>query len=177
VQSDDRKAVRAAMEDLIAIGHKRIGLVEGPEGFRSAEERREGWREALTAHGLPCGPDLTARGSYTFQTGHDAAAILLESTQPPTAIFASNDVMAAGALHAVRERGLEVPGDVSIVGFDDTAIAAAIWPPLSTVRWPIRAMARSAARKLIYPEAASEEQSLFLTEFVARASVAPPKGS
>ena len=176
VQSDDRKAVRAAMEDLIAIGHRRIGLIEGPEGFRSAEERREGWREALTAHGLPCGPDLRAPGSYTFQTGHDAAAILLDAAEPPTAIFASNDVMAAGALHAVRERGLEVPGDVSIVGFDDTAIAAAIWPPLSTVRWPIRAMARSAARKLIYPEAASEEQSLFLTEFVARASVAPPKG-
>ncbi len=177
VQSDDRKAVRAAMEELIALGHRRIGLVEGPKGFRSAEERREGWRDALAAHGLPCGPDLIARGAYTFETGLEAGESLLALAHPPTAIFASNDVMAAGALHAVRARGLEVPGDISIVGFDDTAIAAAIWPPLTTVRWPIRAMARSAARKLIAPEAAGEEQSLFLSELIARASVAPPKGA
>ena len=175
VQSDDRQAVRAAVDGLVALGHRRIGLVEGPQGFRSAEERREGWRESLSAHGLPCGPELTARGTYTFESGRDAAGVLLSAATPPTAIFASNDVMAAGALHAARNRGLEVPGDVSIVGFDDTAIAAAIWPPLSTVRWPIRAMARSAARKLIHPDAAAAEQSLFLTEFVARASVAPPK--
>ncbi|MEO7247081.1 MAG: substrate-binding domain-containing protein, partial [Novosphingobium sp.] len=100
---------------------------------------------------------------------------LLASAQPPSAIFASNDVMAAGVLHAAREAGLSVPEDLSIVGFDDTAIAATIWPPLTTVRWPIRAMARSAALKLIQPEAALSEQSLFLTEFVPRASVAKPK--
>ena len=177
VRSDDREAVRAAVEGLVALGHRRIGLVEGPEGFRSAAERREGWREALAAHGLPHGPELMSRGAYTFETGRKAGEALLAAAEPPTAIFASNDVMAAGVLHAVRGRGLVVPGDMSIVGFDDTAIAAAIWPPLSTVRWPIRAMARSAARKLIRPEAASEEQSLFPTEFVARASAAPPKGS
>ena len=87
--------------------------------------------------------------------------------------MASNDVMAAGVLHAARERGLDVPRDLSIIGFDDTAIATAIWPPLTTERWPIRDMARPAARKLIDPKAAGEEQSLFLTDFVARASVAP----
>ena len=90
-------------------------------------------------------------------------------------VFASNDVMAAGVVHVARERGLDVPSDVSVVGFDDTAIAATIWPPLTTVRWPIRTMARSAALKLIHPEAAAKEQSLFPTEFVARASTAPPK--
>jgi len=171
VQSNDREAVREAIEYLIAQGHRRIGLVEGPEGFRSALERREGWREALTAHGLPCGSELMARGSYTFETGRDAGAALLEAVEPPSAIFASNDVMAAGVLHSARSRGLVVPDDLSIVGFDDTAIAATIWPPLTTVRWPIRAMARSAARKLIHPEAAGEEQSRFPTEFVPRASV------
>ncbi len=175
VRSDDREAVRSAVSDLIALGHKRIGLVEGPEGFRSAAERREGWREALTAADLPCGGDLIAAGAYTFETGRAAGSTLLDSFEPPSAIFASNDVMAAGVLHAARERGLDVPGDVSIVGFDDTAIAQTIWPPLSTVRWPIRAMARSAALKLIHPEAAGTEQSLFPTEFVPRASVAPPK--
>lgn len=113
-----------------------------------------------------------ARGNYTFETGREAGAALIDGANRPSAIFASNDVMAAGVLHAARERGLEVPQDLSIVGFDDTAIATAIWPPLTTVRWPIRAMARSAALKLIDPEVASDEQSLFLSDFIARASVA-----
>jgi LacI family transcriptional regulator len=175
VQSNDRQAVREAVAFLIAQGHRRIGLVEGPEGFRSALERREGWREAMQAHGLPCDPELIARGNYTFETGREAGLQLLDQADVPTAIFASNDVMAAGVVHVARERGLEVPRDISIVGFDDTAIAATIWPPLTTVRWPIRTMARSAARKLIYPELAAKEQSLFPTEFVPRASTAAPR--
>lgn len=172
VQSNDRQAVREAVEYLIAQGHRRIGLVEGPEGFRSAQERSEGWRQAVSAHGLPADTSLTARGNYTFETGKEAGALLLDLPHPPTAIFASNDVMAAGVVHVARERGLEVPGDLSVVGFDDTAIASTIWPPLTTVRWPIRAMGRSAALKLIHPDTARDEQSLFLTEFVSRASVA-----
>ena len=175
VQSNDREAVREAVGLLIADGHQLIGLVAGPEGFRSAHERREGWREAMIAHGLPHGPDMIAAGSYTFDTGRAAGAALLTTSVPPSAIFASNDVMAAGVLHAARERGLSVPEDLSIVGFDDTAIAATIWPPLSTVRWPIRAMARSAALKLVHPESAADEQSLFLTDYVARDSTAAPK--
>jgi LacI family transcriptional regulator len=176
VQSNDRQAVRDAVGFLIAQGHTRIGLVEGPDGFRSALERREGWRDALEAHGLPCGPELMARGNYTFETGKEAGAALLSLAERPSAIFASNDVMAAGVVHVARARGLDVPGDVSIVGFDDTAIAATIWPPLTTVRWPIRTMARSAALKLIHPEKAEAEQSVFPTEFVPRASTAAPRG-
>ena len=176
VQSNDRQAVEDAVGRLIAGGHRRVGLVEGPDGFRSALERREGWRNAMAANGLPCGDDLIASGNYTFETGKAAGAHLLDLADRPTAIFASNDVMAAGVVHVARERGLDVPGDLSVVGFDDTAIAATIWPPLSTVRWPIRTMACSAARKLIRPETAAAEQSLFPTEFVSRASVAPPKG-
>lgn len=172
VQSNDRQAVREAVAYLIERGHTRIGLIAGPEGFRSAFERREGWREEMAARGLPHGPDLIAEGNYTFETGLAAAELLLGSDNPPSAIFASNDVMAAGVIHAARGRGLSVPEDLSVVGFDDTAIAATIWPPLTTVRWPIRAMARSAALKLIQPEGAGREQSLFLTEFVPRASVA-----
>jgi LacI family transcriptional regulator len=175
VQSNDRQAVRGAIEYLIAQGHRRIGLIEGPEGFRSAQERHEGWREAVAAHGLPMDDCLIARGNYTFETGKEAGAALLDQSNPPTAIFASNDVMAAGVVHIARERGLDVPNDLSVVGFDDTAIAATIWPPLSTVRWPIRDMARSAALKLIHPESAGQEQSLFPTEFVSRASVSNPQ--
>lgn len=175
VQSNDRQAVRDAVEYLITQGHRKIGLVEGPDGFRSAMERREGWLEAMTAHGLPCDAARIARGSYTFETGKQAGAELLDRDDRPTAIFASNDVMAAGVVHVARERGLDVPGDLSVVGFDDTAIAATIWPPLTTVRWPIRTMARSAALKLIHPDSAEKEQSLFPTEFIPRASVSAPK--
>ena len=144
VQSNDRQAVRDAVGYLVDQGHKRIGLVQGPVGFRSALEREQGWHEAMEAAGLPHGPELMARGNYTFESGRKAGAALIQGAERPTAIFASNDVMAAGVLHAARERGLDVPQDLSIVGFDDTAIATAIWPPLTTVRWPIRAMARSA---------------------------------
>lgn len=173
VQSNDRQAVREAVAYLVEQGHRQIGLVQGPEGFRSAAEREQGWHEAMEAAGLPHGADLMARGNYTFESGREAGAALIDAKSRPSAIFASNDVMAAGVLHAARERGLDVPRDLSIIGFDDTAIATAIWPPLTTVRWPIRAMARSAARKLIDPKGAGEEQSLFLTDFIARASVAP----
>lgn len=171
VQSNDREAVREAVEYLVAQGHRTIGLVQGPEGFRSAVEREQGWREALAGAGLAHGADLMARGRYTFDTGREAGAALLARPERPSAIFASNDVMAAGVLHAARAAGLSVPEDLSIVGFDDTAIAATIWPPLTTVRWPIRLMARSAALKLINPEIAADEQSRFPTEFVPRASV------
>ena len=84
VQSNDREGVRQAVECLIAEGHRRIGLIEGPEGFRSALERREGWRDAMTAHGLPCGGDLIAQGRYTFETGKAAGMQLLDTANPPT---------------------------------------------------------------------------------------------
>ena len=84
--------------------------------------------------------------------------------------------MAAGVLHAAREREIAVPDDLSIVGFDDTAIAAHIWPPLTTVRWPIVAMARAAALKLVHPEAASQQPSLFLSDLIPRASTTAPRG-
>lgn len=82
--------------------------------------------------------------------------------------------MAAGVLHAARAKGISVPEQLSIIGFDDTAIAAHIWPPLTTVRWPIVPMATAAARKLIEPASAASQPSLFLSDLVRRASVAPP---
>jgi hypothetical protein len=96
-------------------------------------------------------------GNYTFETGLEAGRVLFAAEARPSAIFSSNDEMAAGIVHAAHEAGLEVPGDVSLVGFDDTPIAAHMWPPLTTVRWPIKAMAHSAALKLIHPERAAQE--------------------
>jgi LacI family transcriptional regulator len=179
VASNDRVAVREAAEYLIEQGHRLIGLIQGPDGFRSAAERRLGFEDALASAGITLPRSLIAEGNYTFESGISAANRLLDLSPRPTAIFASNDEMAAGVVHAARHRGISVPEDLSVVGFDDTAIAAHIWPPLTTVRWPIISMARSAATKIVgdivNPGRAVEEGPLFLSTLVRRASVAPPK--
>lgn len=174
-QSNDREAVAAAVTHLVGLGHKRIGFVAGPEGFRSAMEREAGYRDALAAAGLAADSAIMARGNYRFESGLDAGRAILAAAERPTAIFASNDEMAAGVLHAAREQGIEVPEELSLIGFDDNAIAAHIWPPLSTVRWPVRDMACSAAKKLIHPEAAAREPASFASELVHRASTAAPR--
>lgn len=179
VASNDREAVRDAVQHLIAAGHSRIGFIAGPHGFRSAFERRLGYEEAIEASGQPVQRPLITQGDYTFESGMRAAERLLNLAPRPTAIFCSNDEMAAGVLHAARQRGLDVPQDLSIVGFDDTAIAAHIWPPLTTVRWPIATMARAAALKLIGdpadPDLGGDKGALFASTLIRRASVAPPK--
>lgn len=172
VASNDREAVAKAVAYLIERGHRCIGFVAGPEGFRSAAERALGYRDALETAGLAMDAAIMAEGNYTFETGIAAGEKLLAASPRPTAIFASNDEMAAGVLHAARKQGLSVPEDLSIVGFDDTAIAAHIWPPLTTVRWPIQDMARSAAIKLIDPAEARRQPSHFLSDLIERASVA-----
>ncbi|WP_380877485.1 LacI family transcriptional regulator [Sphingomonas sp. DBB INV C78] len=178
VASNDREAVRDATNYLIEAGHRRIGMVAGPRGFRSAHERQTGFEEALKGAGITPDRGLVIHGDYTFASGIKAAERLLDLSPRPTAIFASNDEMAAGVLHAARQRGLEVPRDLSIVGFDDTAIASHLWPPLTTVRWPIQSMARSAAIKLVGGADGGVEEnesaSLFLSTLIRRASVAPP---
>jgi len=172
VASNDREAVAKAVAYLVGRGHSRIGFVAGPEGFRSAAERALGYSDALETAGIALDPAIMAEGSYTFETGIAAGEKLLAATPRPSAIFASNDEMAAGVLHAARTQGLSVPEDLSIVGFDDTAIAAHIWPPLTTVRWPIEAMAKAAAIKLIDPAEARKHPSHFLSDLIERASVA-----
>jgi len=178
VASNDREAVREATAFLIQQGHRLIGLIEGPDGFRSARERRLGFEDALAAAGIRLPRSLIAAGNYTFETGVTAANRLLDLSPRPTAIFASNDEMAAGIVYAARERGIAVPDELSVIGFDDTPIAAHIWPPLTTVRWPIVSMARSAARKLVGDmidgAPASDQPSMLPSMLIKRGSVAPP---
>lgn len=178
VRSNDCEVVSEAVRHLIDMGHRRIGLIAGPHGFRSARERRRGFEEALEAAGIKLPRSLMADGTYTFESGVAAADRLLDLSPRPTAIFASNDEMAAGTLHAARKRGMTVPDDLSIIGFDDTAIASHIWPPMTTVHWPIISMARSAALKLLadfFGDESIEEPSLFPSTLIHRASVAPPR--
>jgi LacI family transcriptional regulator len=180
VASNDRDAVREATKYLIAEGHRRIGLIAGPHGFRSARERRLGFEDALRDAGIALPRSMIADGNYQFDSGLVAADRLLDLVPRPTAIFSCNDEMAAGVIHAACQRGLSVPRDLSVIGFDDTPIAAHMWPPLTTVRWPIATMARSAALKLIagVTEQTSDDQvrepSLFRSTLIRRSSVAGP---
>lgn len=178
VASNDRDAVREAVQYLIEQGHRRIGHITGPNGFRSAIERQKGYEEALARAGIKVPQSMVVAGEYTFDSGVRATEKLLDMSPPPTAIFAANDEMAAGVLFAARLRGLQVPGQLSIIGFDDTPIASRVWPPLTTVRWPIVAMGRSAALKLIASEAgradAAEEPWRFVSTLIRRGSVTSP---
>lgn len=175
VASNDREIVSQAVDHLVDLGHRKIALIEGPDGFRSAFERREGFMAAMHAHGLAVRPEWHVQGTYRFDSGMAAATRLFDATELPTAIFASNDEMAAGAFHAARQRELKVPDDLSIIGFDDSPIAAHIWPPMTTVRWPVREMGRAAALKLIAPEDAAAQKFRFPAKLVMRQSVGPPR--
>jgi LacI family transcriptional regulator len=176
VASNDREMVGQAVDYLVELGHRRIALIEGPDGFRSAFERREGFLAAMQAHGLPVPPEARAQGTYRFDSGLAAASRLLDAAERPTAIFASNDEMASGAFHAARQRALKVPEDLSIIGFDDSPIAAHLWPPMTTVGWPVREMGRAAALKLIAPDDKAASRSRFPATLVKRQSVASPRG-
>lgn len=176
VASNDRQAVADAVFWLSELGHHRIGFIAGPEGFRSARERELGFADGMARAGLAIDPAIMARGTYRFESGLAAGDQLLAADPPPTAIFSSNDEMAAGFLHRALGKGLKVPEDLSIIGFDNTATAAHIWPPLTTVQWPIKAMARAAASKLILPADAASQPSIFLSDLIRRASAAAPGG-
>lgn len=180
VASNDRDAVQEAIRYLIAQGHRRIGHVSGPHGFRSARERQAGLEAALAEAGIKLPRSLIAEGEYTFDSGVAATEKLLDLSPPPSAIFAANDEMAAGVLYAARVRGIAVPEQLSIIGFDDTPIAARVWPPLTTVRWPIVAMGRSAALKLVAGASGGVEDALepssFVSTLIRRGSVAAPRG-
>lgn len=137
-----------ATTHLINLGHRRIGLITGELGLGCAVDRREGYCAALCAHGLAVDPTLIATGDFTQSAGYNGAKQLLTLASPPTALFASNDMMAFGAMEAIREHGLRIPEDLSILGFDDIPQAAGVHPPLTTVRQPLEAMGRVATQML-----------------------------
>jgi LacI family transcriptional regulator len=173
VVSNDREAAAKTISYLIGLSHRRIGLVAGPDEAGSARERELGYLDAMADHELDRGPALIATGDFSFESGIAAGNLLLEVSPSPTAIFAVNDSMAAGVLHAARVRGIAVPGQLSIVGFEDTPIAAQVWPPLTTVHIPVAVMACGAVFKMIYPEQAETLPAHFPLELISRDSVAP----
>ena len=176
IKTHDSEGAAAAARHIATLGHQRIAHIRGPSTFRSAHERLRGFEEGLAEFGLKLDPRLVLEGGYTFDSGVACAQQLLERPpgSRPTAVFAGNDEMAVGVYQAARRAGFGVPEDLSIVGFDDTPMASRIWPPLTTVRLPIREMGKAAAALLI-GEGRAEHTSLvaFQPEIVVRQSTAP----
>lgn len=144
VHINDQGAAREMTNYLLALGHRRIGFIKGHPNQTASQEREKGFLTALTEAGLKQDPALMVQGYFSYRSGLDAAETLLTLKQTPTAIFASNDDMAAAAVSVAHRKGLDIPGDLSIVGFDDTAIATNIWPELTTIRQPVTSMAEIA---------------------------------
>lgn len=173
VYMDDEAAAAEVTDHLAGLGHREIGFVIGHVDHVASERRLAGFRAALARHGLAEQPAWTVQGNFNFDSGYHAGLAMLAPAHRPTAVFASNDDMAAGVLSAAHELGLSVPADVAIAGFDDTDLARLVWPPLTTIRQPSRALAYAAAQMLIDAAASDPEAPLgrrLEFELIARGS-------
>ena len=158
IQVDDSAAAYTITQHLLQFGHKRIGFLCGGEEHVSTHGRLDGYRRAIKDAGLPIDDDLILAGEYSFDSGVQGAKTLLQSDKPPTAIFASNDEMAAGALFAARLMGVDVPEQLSIVGFEDSPFSRQTWPKLTTAHQPNNEIAKCAAA-LVLSKARSKGSS------------------
>lgn len=138
-----------ATEHLIKLGHQRIGFITGSMDLGCAQDRLAGYRAALRTYHIPVADELIYEGTFFQPDGHTGASALLDLPNPPTVIFASNDVMAMGAMDAIRNRGLRIPDDVSVVGFDDIPQASMVRPALTTIQQPLEKMGRVATQMLL----------------------------
>ncbi len=174
---DDRAAAADAVRHLIDLGHRRIGFIAGSPRFEASVARQEGYLDALRLAGLAIDPELIAQGDFTFESGVAAADALLSLPLTPTAILASNDEMALASLHVAARLGRSVPGDVSIVSFDDTPGVRLSVPGLTSIRQPISDMAAKAAELLIGVSRTGEtapSDHLLPFGLEVRGSTAPP---
>ncbi len=168
---------RLAMEHLIALGHRRIATITGPKPWTSSIDRLAGYHSALQAAGLPITPELVRVGDFRIESGYQAALQFLALAEPPTAIFAQNDNMAVGALRAAHERGVRVPAELSIVGFDDVEAASVAHPALTTVGQPLQEIGRVAVTvlyRLLEGQPLDARRIELSTRLVVRDSSAAP---
>jgi LacI family transcriptional regulator len=167
-----------ATAHLLGLGHRRIGVITGPRGWIATEERLRGYRGALAAAGVMPDVGLEIESDWRTSGGYAAAQALLELPQPPSAIFAFNDMLAIGAMQAARERGVAIPEALSIVGFDDTFEASIVTPTLTSVRQPLAEMGRMAVAQLVRLVGDQRIEALHVeleTKLVVRESTAPPR--
>lgn len=167
---------RTATEYLLSLGHRRIAVISGEAQMRASRDRIAGYRVALEDAGIPVDTELIRPGDFTQQAGYKQACALLDLAEPPTAIFAGNDMQAMGVYSALRTRGLSVPDSMSIVGFDDVPISSIVTPALTTIRQPLVEMGRVATTmllRLIAEEPLDSMRVELATTLVVRNSCAP----
>lgn len=169
---DDAQAADDMTTHLLNLGHRRIGFVKGHPSHMASEDRRFGYRRALNRVGIAYEPALVCDGAFDFDSGVRAGRYFLDLAEPPSAIFAANDDMAAGVLAVAHDRGIDLPGALSVAGFDDTTLARTVWPPLTTIHQPMAELARTATDILIGGGDITHRR--LPHELVERASTAPP---
>lgn len=169
----------AATEHLLALGHRRIGAIAGPGDYLCSRARIDGYRSALERAGVSFDPALVRHGDFQHEGGFTRGGELLALASPPTAVFAGSDQQAFGVYEAARQRGLRVPQDLSVVGFDDLPVARWVSPPLTTVRQPLAEMGQAAAQmlgELVAGASLRSSRVELSTELVVRESTASPAG-
>ncbi|UTW54706.1 LacI family DNA-binding transcriptional regulator [Kordiimonas sp. SCSIO 12610] len=148
IKIDDKLAALDLIEHVIALGHTEIAIIKGDPEHGGAKDRLSGYRAALTKHGINIREEFLEQGYFSFDSGFACADRLLSLVNPPTAIFACNDEMASAVISCARQKGLKVPNDVSVVGFDDAVICTRVWPTITTVRQPVEEIAITAIEYL-----------------------------
>ncbi|MGO9656877.1 MAG: LacI family DNA-binding transcriptional regulator [Acidimicrobiales bacterium] len=175
VMPDNDDGACQMANSLSALGHRRIGIISGPPSLTTTQDRLAGFRRGLSQAGISPSDRLFRVGDFTRDGGEQAMDDLLRSAGDITAVFALNDVMAIGALRALRRRGVKVPDDVSVAGFDDIPIAADVWPPLSTVRVPLVELGVQAVNLALEPQSTGFRLEKLPTSVVLRDSTGPAK--
>ena len=178
VRGANKEGAYRATQYLIDLGHRRIGFITGLIGLQSAAERFEGYKAALFDHGIPLQDDYIVEGSFRMYVGYQAAQDLLTLAEAPTAIFAANDLSALGAMEAIRERGMRIPEDISVVGFDDIPQVSAAYPKLTTVKQPLKEMGRVAVNMLLEKlenPGLAPRQVILETQLIIRDSCQSPR--
>jgi LacI family repressor for deo operon, udp, cdd, tsx, nupC, and nupG len=178
VYVDNKRGSHDVVEYLISMGHRRIGFVSGPRNVQNSRRRRAGYESALREHGLAVDARLVCPGAFMCEDGIAACDHFLDLSRPPTAVFCSNDLMAIGLLRRARERGLSIPEDLSIVGFDDIPLAEWVTPALTTVRHPMLEMGTYSVELLLtrVKGAPLGPSKRLENTLVVRESARPPKG-
>lgn len=174
---DDRRGIRDAVEHLLALGHRRIGHVAGPAQYLHSSDRRSEWAGVLSAAGIADGPLVEA--DFTAIGGAAATRALLDQRNPPTAILYASDLMAIAGMSVAHQRGLSIPEDLSIVGFDDAELSALLHPPLATVHTDAYGWGRAAASALVARLAGEAHPDIHLApaRFIARGSIGAAPGA
>ncbi|WP_053157711.1 LacI family DNA-binding transcriptional regulator [Pseudomonas sp. Pf153] len=176
ISLDNRAAARAMTEHLLSLGHHRIGIIKGPRSSPLTLDRVAGYEDALRHAGIAIDPGLICHGDFTLSAGYEGAGVMLGLAERPSALFCENDEMAIGALKRIRQMGLRVPEDISLVGFDDIPFAAYCDPPLTTISQPAEAFGQKAVEMLIARienKPVAQRHVLLPFELTVRGSTAP----